>query len=59
MYWFILFFLTSKSCCLCTNWSAMMLTSVLLSVRKQIQHMIKYRYVPFSFGKTRYNRNSQ
>lgn len=23
-------------------------------VRKQIQHMIKYRYVPFSFGKARY-----
>ncbi|KAJ9154942.1 Protein RER1 [Pleurostoma richardsiae] len=30
-----------------------------LTMRKQIQHMIKYRYVPFSFGKTRYNRNSQ
>lgn len=24
------------------------------TVRRQIQHMIKYRYVPFSFGKTRY-----
>jgi len=22
-----------------------------LTMRKQIQHMIKYRYVPFSFGK--------
>ncbi|KAI9786158.1 MAG: retention in endoplasmic reticulum protein 1 [Geoglossum umbratile] len=29
-----------------------------LTMRKQIQHMIKYRYVPFSFGKARYNRNS-
>jgi len=28
-----------------------------LTMRRQIQHMIKYRYVPFSFGKTRYNRN--
>ena len=24
------------------------------TVRRQIQHMIKYRYVPFSIGKTRY-----
>ncbi len=24
-------------------------------VRRQIQHMIKYRYVPFSLGKTRYS----
>lgn len=29
-----------------------------LTMRKQIQHMIKYRYVPFSFGKARYNKNS-
>ncbi|KZF22758.1 RER1 protein [Xylona heveae TC161] len=27
-----------------------------LTMRRQIQHMIKYRYVPFSIGKTRYNR---
>ncbi|KAI4159403.1 MAG: hypothetical protein L6R39_000381 [Caloplaca ligustica] len=26
-----------------------------LTMRRQIQHMIKYRYVPFSFGKARYN----
>ncbi|KAL1953195.1 hypothetical protein VTO42DRAFT_3401 [Malbranchea cinnamomea] len=26
-----------------------------LTMRRQIQHMIKYRYVPFSFGKTRYS----
>ncbi|KAK0621587.1 retrieval of early ER protein Rer1 [Bombardia bombarda] len=29
-----------------------------LTMRKQIQHMIKYRYVPFTFGKARYNKNS-
>ena len=25
-----------------------------LTMKRQIKHMIKYRYVPFSFGKTRY-----
>ncbi|PSR94455.1 retrieval of early ER protein Rer1 [Coniella lustricola] len=30
-----------------------------LTMRKQIQHMIKYRYVPFSIGKTRYTRSSE
>jgi len=29
-----------------------------LTMRRQIQHMIKYRYVPFSIGKTRYRNNS-
>ncbi|KAI4869443.1 retrieval of early ER protein Rer1 [Hypoxylon rubiginosum] len=29
-----------------------------LTMRKQIQHMIKYRYVPFSFGKTKYGKTS-
>jgi hypothetical protein len=29
-----------------------------LTMRRQIQHMIKYRYVPFSFGKTRYGNKS-
>jgi len=29
-----------------------------LTMRKQIQHMIKYRYVPFSFGKKKYAKNS-
>lgn len=28
-------------------------------VRKQIQHMIKYRYVPFTVGKRTYAKNSQ
>lgn len=28
-----------------------------LTMRRQIQHMIKYRYVPFSIGKTRYSRH--
>ncbi|KAI1640911.1 RER1 protein [Biscogniauxia mediterranea] len=29
-----------------------------LTMRKQIQHMIKYRYVPFSLGKARYGKSS-
>ncbi|CAH2076271.1 unnamed protein product [Thlaspi arvense] len=29
-----------------------------LTMRKQIQHMIKYRYVPFSFGKQRYGKKT-
>lgn len=29
-----------------------------VAVRKQIQHMVKYRYVPFSFGKAKYTKNS-
>ncbi|CCF40897.1 Rer1 family protein [Colletotrichum higginsianum] len=29
-----------------------------LTMRKQIQHMIKYRYVPFTFGKKNYAKNS-
>jgi hypothetical protein len=54
MYWFILFFLTSKlglhtTCNHKTNLSL---------VRKQIQHMIKYRYVPFTVGKKNYAKNS-
>jgi hypothetical protein len=55
MYWMILFVLTSTL-------SAVRLFSGLtangLPVRKQIQHMIKYRYVPFSFGKKNYAKNS-
>ncbi|KAL8297275.1 hypothetical protein RB597_006382 [Gaeumannomyces tritici] len=30
-----------------------------LTMRKQIQHMIKYRYVPFSMGKTRRRSHAQ
>ncbi|OAQ70293.1 Retrieval of early ER protein Rer1 [Pochonia chlamydosporia 170] len=29
-----------------------------LTMRKQIQHMVKYRYVPFTMGKKNYNKNS-
>jgi len=29
-----------------------------LTMRRQIQHMIKYRYVPFTFGKQKYTKNS-
>lgn len=32
------------------------LTLFALTMRKQIQHMIKYKYLPFDFGKTRYRR---
>lgn len=28
-----------------------------LTMRRQIQHMIKYRYLPFDFGKARYGRH--
>ncbi|KAL9148062.1 hypothetical protein ABFS82_12G017400 [Erythranthe guttata] len=30
-----------------------------LTLRKQIQRMIKYNYVPFTFGKKRYDRNRE
>ncbi|KAG8367091.1 hypothetical protein BUALT_Bualt16G0036600 [Buddleja alternifolia] len=30
-----------------------------LTLRKQILHMIKYKYVPFSFGKQRYDRKRE
>lgn len=30
-----------------------------LTMRKQIQHMVKYRYLPFDLGKTRYGRQSR
>ena len=33
-------------------------TNFFFPVRRQIQHMIKYRYVPFSFGKAKYNQRS-
>lgn len=29
-----------------------------LAVRRQIQHMIKYRYVPFTMGKAKYTKNA-
>lgn len=58
MYWIILFVLTSEF----YTYLAVVIVFVLLtlsscSVRRQIQHMIKYRYVPFSFGKARYGRS--
>lgn len=27
-----------------------------LTMRKQVQHMVKYKYLPFDFGKVKYNR---
>ncbi|VEU19879.1 DEKNAAC100881 [Brettanomyces naardenensis] len=29
-----------------------------LTMRRQIQHMIKYKYIPFDIGKTRYSKKS-
>lgn len=29
-----------------------------LTMRRQIQHMIKYKYIPFDFGKTKYRRST-
>lgn len=50
VYWLILFGLTSK-------FYLPTITSHRLTdtVRRQIQHMIKYRYVPFTVGKARYS----
>lgn len=39
-------------------WPILLLYFVVLFVitmKRQIRHMIKYKYVPFSFGKTTYN----
>lgn len=59
MYWIILFVLTSK---LFSGPSARLHVNATLTcvftVRKQIQHMIKYKYVPFSFGKAKYGKAS-
>lgn len=55
MYWLILFSLTSKYFSSPQD-LGLALTSV--AVRRQIQHMIKYRYVPFSIGKAKYSRKS-
>lgn len=55
VYWVLLFCLTSKSP---MPWAVGQLADdFCVAVRRQIQHMIKYRYVPFSFGKTRYGRS--
>lgn len=64
MYWIILFVLTSKF--LSTLQEAVLsgcpwdwtMTDLSRSVRKQIQHMIKYKYVPFSLGKAKYGKPS-
>lgn len=56
-YWMVLFFLTSMlpPGMLVALGNRMLTRHV---VRQQIQHMIKYRYVPFSFGKKKYSKNS-
>lgn len=56
MYWLMLFILTSRLIRPPLRGNPRL--TLLSVVRKQIQHMIKYRYVPFSFGKARYNKNS-
>ncbi len=67
VYWLILFTLTSKlsslfECCEVGRGIGMKKSESAnvdaCSVRRQIQHMIKYRYVPFTFGKAKYNKNS-
>jgi hypothetical protein len=58
MYWIILFVLTSKSARLRCMLYSRDTDAFVLAVRKQIQHMIKYRYVPFSFGKAKYGKSS-
>lgn len=50
VYWLILFGLTSKFRYI----SIRRFRGLIHAVRRQIQHMIKYRYVPFTVGKTRY-----
>lgn len=45
-----------KGTCLTESLSVIILFS--LTMRRQIQHMIKYRYVPFTFGKAKYNQRS-
>ncbi|RJE23873.1 hypothetical protein PHISCL_03785 [Aspergillus sclerotialis] len=62
VYWVILFVLTSMFALSFVsaglfdrkNKSASLMG---FTVRRQIQHMIKYRYVPFSFGKAKYGRS--
>lgn len=54
VYWLILFCLTSRLNL--PKHFRKQLTQI--AVRRQIQHMIKYRYVPFTIGKTKYNKNS-
>lgn len=54
MYWMILFVLTSTY----LLFSLRNLLLITTLVRKQIQHMIKYRYVPFTVGKRTYAKES-
>lgn len=60
MYWFMLFILTSRLLPLRGQRESpqLQLLTCPRPVRKQIQHMIKYRYVPFTIGKARYTKNS-
>jgi Rer1 family len=53
VYWLILFSLTS----MCGVPGGLTATDWCI-VRRQIQHMIKYRYIPFTFGKAKYSGKS-
>lgn len=56
VYWFILFCLTSRSqsCIVFVVNICLIANTYFYLVRRQIQHMIKYKYVPFTVGKARY-----
>lgn len=54
IYWLILFALTSKFCRSFRLRGCEAVLTAGVIVRRQIQHMIRYRYVPFTVGKTRY-----
>jgi hypothetical protein len=56
MYFIILFILTSMPR---LSYSKFIQILTSHAVRRQIQHMIKYRYVPFTVGKTRYGGSSK
>jgi hypothetical protein len=64
VYWLILFTLTSTYPEFRHLWENITRIGksrtwlIMWIVRRQIQHMIKYRYVPFSFGKAKYTKNS-
>jgi len=68
IYWLVLFAITSKSgslfrfASLCSGYALLSrgrgICLQVTIVRRQIQHMIKYRYVPFTVGKAKYKGGS-
>jgi hypothetical protein len=55
VYWLILVALTSELMIIFMQWVGCANKGTI--VRRQIQHMIKYRYVPFTVGKQRYSKS--